>query len=250
MDFKFNFECSNLENSSMYSDSEEDDVFECSSEDDIRMFECSSEDDGSDSTECNSSNELLQQRKFDHLRALMEEHQFEDGKDEEEYLQAIYRHHVNNNYKNMSANVSRRFKRLEDGIYSRNIKDIRKKSTKVYDNDNHSTELCAILNRSNISDLHEDVNQLKRVKYFYSKINKWYPTRKLNIENADKEIAVESALDRIRNRQRFDSRGEPANSNSRTWAHLENFLTIPVIILTFLCFLIVVESAGCRKSGI
>ena len=184
-------------------------------------------------------NRVFEKSRFNHYQKLLKEHEFVEGGDEEEYLRFLYHRHLYyNQLQKISPKNIKLFRRLEEMQNARfNSSD--SFNSPLFDpmNSNKSDSKLRKLSRKGV----KSGNDL-------DSINSKVPYPRVRSFSRWSSSHTPSRLSKSPHHRGGGSRSHSTCSTS-TFAHLDNFLTIPFLLLAFLSFLLVVESvSGCRLS--
>ena len=180
------------------------------------------------------SNRIYDKSRFNHYQKLLKEHEFVQGGDEEEYLQFLYHRHLYyNQLQKISPQNIKLFRRLENMQNSRF-----KSSGRANSMNNPDNKISFDASRHSISDSH------------FRKITR---RSKLSDSHSSNRCPRNRPSARSQQHNRVSRHHTSSTSHSicstSAFTHLDNFLTIPFLLLAFLSFLLVVESGnGCRMS--
>lgn len=191
--------------------------------------------------------QMYQKSRFNHYQKLLKEHEFQEGGDEEEYLRFLYHRHLYyNQLQKISPKNIKLFRRLEE-MQNARFKHSGKSNSSSSSPNNSNTNLEG----------NSGVDFDFRNRKFYRRSKTADSPALGRFSNYRAKTFSKTSLHQpprfsrnsgVSSHTTSSTRGHSTCSTS-TLAHLDNFLTIPFLLLAFLSFLLVVESVnGCRLS--
>ena len=188
-------------------------------------------------------NRMFEKSRFNHYQKLLKEHEFIEGGDEEEYLRFLYHRHLYyNQLQKISPKNIKLFRRLEE-MQNARYESLKRDST-ACDNNNYTNNSSCFENASHTITNPHVKKFIRRSKSAAEQYTANYRSRAFARLSPQQQSRLYS-----KSAYHTASAKSPSGCSTSTFAHLDNFLTIPFLLLAFLSFLLVVESvSGCRLS--
>ena len=203
-------------------------------------------DDQYEGSEENEDDEFLRSgiydnSRFNHYQKLLKEHEFVEGGDEEEYLRFLYHRHLYyNQLQKISPTNMQLFRRLEEMQSVRFTSSGRNMHSNV--NENNSNTYFD-------SPIHRNPDSFFRKANRRPRLPDPFPINRFSRSRSSSRFQLQSKYSRQYGGAHHSPSKSRSSCSTSAFTHLDNFLTIPFLLLAFLSFLLVVESVGgCRLS--